>query len=113
MVSSVPHRVIDPILPLTNARFETDDLGVRAPVMSNEDAIARSHLRPAESGSCLTSLISGAESAARVSMPASPYKPAVKDPVVSFSHPIMYGPKKPPRLPTEFTNAIPAAAAAP
>ena len=24
-------------------------------------------------------------------MPASPYKPAVKDPVVSFNHPIMYG----------------------
>jgi hypothetical protein len=32
---------LDPFLPLTNVRFEADDLGVRPPVMGNADAIAR------------------------------------------------------------------------
>jgi hypothetical protein len=31
---------LDPFLPLTNVRFEADDLGVRPPVMGNADAIA-------------------------------------------------------------------------
>ena len=40
-------------------------------------------------------------------------RPALNDPVTSFSHPIMEGPKKPPAVPTALMKARPPAAATP
>src|ERR1700730_7087475 len=44
---------------------------------------------------------------------ASPYNPPAKLPVQSFIKPTYHGPKKPPRLPSELIQAMPAAKAAP
>ena len=40
-------------------------------------------------------------------------RPALNDPVRSFSHPIIEGPKKPPAVPTALMKASPPAAAMP
>ena len=44
---------------------------------------------------------------------ASPYNPPAKLPVQSFIKPTYHGPKKPPRLPSELIQAMPAAKPAP
>src|SRR6516164_2979057 len=54
--------------------------------------------------------VNTADSTIRQAMAANP---ALNEPVKSFSHPIVTGPKKPPNVPTELMKASPAAAPMP
>src|SRR5215467_12862637 len=50
---------------------------------------------------------------AMIGQAASATRPSVVSPVASLIQPMAYGPTKPPRLPIEFINAMPPAAAEP